>query len=55
MRPIRTSSDISTLAAGAAAAVESPDEVETIGNRVVTDELNPPPIARQPVPIENTK
>jgi hypothetical protein len=55
MRPIRTSSDISTLAAGASTAVESPDEVETIGNRVVTDELKPPPIAKQLVPTENTK
>jgi hypothetical protein len=55
MRAIRTSSDISTLATGASAAVELPDEVVTIGNRVVTDELKLPPIARQLVPMENSK
>jgi hypothetical protein len=55
MRAIRTSSEIPTLAAGVPAAVEFSDEVETIGNRVVTDELKPPPIAIQPVQSENTK
>jgi len=43
MRAIKASSGISVLAAGRSTGVEFPLDAEISDNRVVTDELKPPP------------